>query len=202
VFDNKKMLDDVMVRLEKQFMVPAVYTTKEKDNGTCDVQIFLHGSSASHFSSMDFILKIVEDCDEHLRKVNKLSDYLIEFFIHALQEESEMEVIQEVSSNLAYVYEQLVQVYRWYDEEAKEYKVSFIPFKADVVITFNTEQLKEEYKNRFDLEKPDVVLDLANMIKIFEKEGVQGVKAFANKLNRNIKVTTFDESEGLKRTLF
>lgn len=196
---NKQLLDEVMVRLEKQFLVPAVYTIKEKANGTTDVHVFLHGTSVSHLSSMEFITEMLEDCEEDLRKVNKLADYFIEYFINGLQEESEGDAIQEVVSNLAYVYGKMVQVIRRYDEETKEDTVSFIPFQPELVITLNTSQLKEEYEHRFDSEEsPDILVDLRDIIKTFETGGVQKAKELAEKLDRNINVTSFEENEPLK----
>lgn len=201
--NSKKVLDEVMIRLEKQFLVPAVYTLKEKVNGETDVQVFLHGTSASHFSSIEFIKELVVGCEEELHKVNKLADYFIDFFIHALQKETQDDAIDEVASNLAYVYEQMVQAHHWYDEKSNEYKVSFIPFKPEMTITLNARQLKEEYNHRFNSEdSPDILVDLKNMISAYEKEGIQHAKKLAEKLDRNIEVTSFDENKGLKNTIY
>ncbi|WP_121616733.1 hypothetical protein [Virgibacillus halodenitrificans] len=203
MIEYKKLLDEVMVRLEKQFLVPATYTIKGKSDGTTDVHLFLHGTSASHYSSIEFIAEMLVDYEDDLRKVNELADYFIEFFIHALQAEEEVDTIQEVTANLAYVYKQMVQAHRWYDEQTNEDKVSFIPFRPEIAITLKATQLKEEYEQRFDSEEtPDILVDLKDMIKAFETEGIQAVKEIAKTIDRSIEITKLPVNKALKYTLY
>ncbi|MEX3623705.1 hypothetical protein [Viridibacillus arvi] len=201
--ENKQLLEEITARLKNQFIVPAAYTLHQKGNEIMDVHIFLHGISISHFSSMEYLLEMVEKETEDIRKVNVISDYLIDYFIRAIKEEEEVEAICEVKNNLAFVYEQQVHAIRWLNTETNEFKVSFVPFHPDTVITLSAEQLKREYNERFDSESsPDILVDLSKMYTLLTEEGQQAVVKFAQELNRNIEVQKIDECEEIQKILF
>jgi hypothetical protein len=182
------LLKEVMVRIEKQLLEPATFTVKQQKEGSCsDVHVFLHGSSASHFSSIDFLWEMVAGFDERIRQVNELADYFISFFINELKREAERDAIEEVVGNLEYVYGQKMNVEYWFDEEKGQHMVTFIPFQPKFKITVSAGQVEREYNNRFSLEEDiDILADLADLMKAFYRGGLEEAALLAEKLNRNI----------------
>lgn len=199
--ENSKLLDKVMSRLKHQFIVPATYTLHQTKEGI-SVHIYLHGATISHYSLMEELFSVVDQEEEEIRKVNAISDYLIDYFIVAMKEEEELEAIMDVAHNLGFVYEQPVQAIRWMDPETKESFVSFIPLKKEVAVTISSSQLKNEYNQRFESENtPDIVVDLSKIIQLIESDKYDEAKEFAVNLKRDIYVKKMDQCSHLKEIL-
>lgn len=182
------LLNEVMVRIEKQLLVPATFTVKQQKEGLCsDVHVFLHGSSVSHFSSIDLLWEMITGFEERIRQVNELADYFIGYFINELKREAERDAVEEVVENLEYVYGQKMNVEFWFDKEKGQRMVTFIPFQPEFKITVSAEQVEREYNNRFSFEEDiDILSDLADLTKAFYRGGLEDATLLAEKLNRNI----------------
>lgn len=183
------VLNEVMLRIEKQMLVPATYTMKKVSEMETQVHVFLHGSGGSHFSNVEFLFEHIGENGEKLRQINAISDYLIGFFIDAMKKEREAEAIQEVVGNLDFVYEHKVHATVWYDEEKEQDMISISPVTNPIEIVLTAAQLEHEYNNRFiNEEEIDILADLADLLKTLSQEGLEKASEFARSLNRNIVV--------------
>ena len=184
------ILNSVMIRIENQLLVPAVYTLKLIKDADPSVHVFLHGSSASHFSNMSFIWDIVSPFEERVRQENALTDYFLSHFIRLLKNERECEAVGEVMVNLEYVYDQKAQVKIEFDEETRQEMVTFFPFKPEYGITMPSYQLEQEYNNCFlGDDNVNVLADLADLTKSYNEHGLEETIKLAEKIGRNIIVS-------------
>ncbi len=185
----KELLNEVMVRMQKQLLVPATYTLKQNKDAEADVHVFLHGSLSSHLSNTDLIWGIVSPFEEKIRQVNALTDYYLGFFIAALKKETEYEAIGEVVANLDFLYDQKVQATLWLDEDKGQDMVTFTPMNPEYEITLTMDQLEQEYNSRFiNDENIDILADLADLTKCFKTQGLEETVKLAEKFGRNITV--------------
>lgn len=207
---NNQLLEQVMVRLKKQFLVPAAFTLKENPEVErfSEVSVFIHNLNTAFFGSMDVLLEKATEETEDIRKVNMISDYLITYFITCIQEEEEEYAALDVMGNLKYLYDVSVKTYHLEvkDEDCTLVRtIAFVYKTTDLstfVIMMDAQQLKHEYENRLNsIDAPDILVDLKDITHLLETSSYEDAQSYSAALNRDIRVLNEEESNSLLKEL-
>ena len=199
------LLGQVKEGLQKQFMVPTTFTLKEDKQNIkfSEVHISLHGESVSFFGTLDLLLKEADKSKADYQKSNRIVEYLTEYFIKEIKKDNELNALNEVVSNLRYLYGANVYGVHHIEDDSAKALLIFIDQKGEKhLVTVDAAQLKKEYEERYqDENSPDILVDLAKFSTFLKEDKVEEANEYVLGLNRNFATPDNKETKHIFDTL-